>query len=213
MPRRSYDHYCAIARALDVVGERWTLLIVRELLGGPRRYSGLLADLPGISTDVLAARLREMERDGLLARRPATPRASAFVYELTAGGRALAPVLETLAAWGAPRLDDRCPTDAQRPHWLALPLARHLREAAGRGRLAATVEIRLDDGTFHVRFDADGADGPGGVAGYGDGPAERPDAVLTADHDTAAAVATGRLGLAEALHTGRATLTGTTAVP
>ena len=69
MPRRSYDQYCPLSRALDVIGERWSALIVRELLAGPRRYTDLHADLPGVSTDVLAARLKEMERDGLVARR------------------------------------------------------------------------------------------------------------------------------------------------
>lgn len=221
---RSYRQYCAVAKALDLIGERWTLLIVRELLCGPRRYSGLLADLPGISTDVLAARLREMERDGLLTRRPASPGASAYVYDLTPDGHALSPILETLALWGAPRLDDRSPTDAHRPHWLALPLARRLRAATDLA--AATVEVRLEDGTFHVRLgdrdDAGGAarpagvagvaDGERGVVGYGDGPARRPDAVLATDHATAAAIAAGRVSVTEATRTGRATLTGAGAV-
>ena len=218
MPRRSYDHYCAIARALDVVGERWTLLIVRELLGGPRRYSGLLGDLPGISTDVLAARLREMEADGLLARRPAAARGAAFVYALTADGRALSPVVEALAAWGGPRLTDRSPTDAQRPHWLALPLARHLRESADHRR-PTTVEVRLEDGTFHIHLGhpdaAEQAGEPGSTAtraAYGDGPAGCPDAVLAIDHATATAIAADRLALDEALRTGRATISGATPI-
>src|ERR1022692_4889160 len=76
MPRRSYDQYCPLARALDVVGERWTVLIVRELLAGPRRYTDLHADLPGVSTDVLASRLKEMENDGLVTRRRRLPSTS-----------------------------------------------------------------------------------------------------------------------------------------
>ncbi|EFL38196.1 transcriptional regulator, partial [Streptomyces griseoflavus Tu4000] len=72
-PRRSYDQYCSAARALDAVGDRWTLLIVRELLAGPRRYTDLHADLPGVSTDVLASRLKDMERDGLTTRRRLPP--------------------------------------------------------------------------------------------------------------------------------------------
>src|SRR5206468_1679054 len=91
MPRRSYDQYCAVARALDAVGDRWTLLIVRELLGGSRRYTDLHADLPGVSTDMLASRLKDMERDGLVTRRRLAPPGAAYVYELTARGHALLP--------------------------------------------------------------------------------------------------------------------------
>ncbi|MDX3619053.1 winged helix-turn-helix transcriptional regulator, partial [Streptomyces europaeiscabiei] len=85
-PRRSYDQYCSAARALDLVGDRWTLLIVRELLAGPRRYTDLHADLPGVSTDVLASRLKGMERDGLTTRRRLPPPGAAYVYELSARG-------------------------------------------------------------------------------------------------------------------------------
>lgn len=100
--RRSYDQHCAAARALDLVGDRWTLLVVRELLAGPRRYTDLHADLPGVSTDMLAGRLKDMEGAELVTRRRLPPPASAFVYELTPRGRELLPVLRTLAAWGRP---------------------------------------------------------------------------------------------------------------
>ena len=131
MPRRSYDHYCPLSRALDVIGERWTLLIVRELLAGPRRYTDLHADLPGVSTDVLAARLKELERDGLLARRRLPPPASASVYELTRRGESLLPALTALADWGAAELPPAPgPTDALRAHWFALPLLNRVASAA-----------------------------------------------------------------------------------
>lgn len=199
MPRRSYDQFCAIARALDVLGERWTLLIVRELLGGARRYSDLLADLPGISTDVLAARLREMEADGLLTRRPVGPRGTASAYALTPDGRALTSVMEALAGWGGGRLEDRGATDAVRGHWFALPLALRFRDAAGgRGGL---VEVRLEEGVFHVTLDP---------VTYADGAAERPDAAVTTDHGTAGELASGRLTLPAAVRAGRATVTGET---
>lgn len=121
MPRRSYDQYCPVARALDVVGERWALLIVRELLAGSRRYTDLHADLPGVSTDVLASRLKDMEREGLVTRRRLPPPGAAYVYELTDRGRDLRPVLTTLATWGAPALGEPRPTDAVRVHWFAVP--------------------------------------------------------------------------------------------
>ncbi|MCF3964260.1 winged helix-turn-helix transcriptional regulator, partial [Streptomyces fuscigenes] len=168
MPRRrSYDQYCAAARALDAVGDRWTLLIVRELLAGPRRYTDLHADLPGVSTDVLASRLRDMERDDLVTRRKLPPPAAAAVYELTARGTDLLPVLTALAAWGAGDLGEPGPTDAVRAHWFALPLLRILRERAG----AATgaVEVRVDAGTFHVRLDAEDAANAANAADSADG--------------------------------------------
>ncbi|MFF5406604.1 winged helix-turn-helix transcriptional regulator [Streptomyces misionensis] len=202
-PRRSYDQYCSAARALDLVGDRWTLLIVRELLAGPRRYTDLHADLPGVSTDVLASRLKDMERDGLATRRRLPPPGAATVYELTARGSALLPVLQALGAWGEPELDARRPTDAVRAHWFALPL---LRALEGEG----LVEVHLEAGDFHVRAGAEaGEDGPV----YGDGPAPRdPDARLTFDTATCEAVAQGRLSLADAVRTGRVTVTGEGAI-
>ncbi|WP_338701958.1 helix-turn-helix domain-containing protein [Streptomyces sp. Q6] len=168
MPRRSYDQYCAAARALDLVGDRWTLLIVRELLAGPRRYTDLHADLPGVSTDMLATRLKDMERDGLAVRRRLPAPASAYVYELTPRGRALLPVLQALGEWGAPELAERRPTDAVRAHWMALPVLRELE----RGGVTGVVEVRVDEGVFHVRVG-------GGEPVYGDGEfAGEPDARL-----------------------------------
>ncbi|RKE18470.1 HxlR family transcriptional regulator [Streptomyces sp. TLI_171] len=117
MPRRSYDQYCAVARALDAVGERWSLLIVRELLGGPRRYTDLHADLPGVSTDILATRLKQLEGEGLVERRRLERPANATVYELTDRGTGLRPVIEALAHWGGPELGPPRPTDAVREHW------------------------------------------------------------------------------------------------
>jgi DNA-binding HxlR family transcriptional regulator len=207
MPRRSYDQYCAIARALDVLGERWTLLIVRELLGGPRRYSDLLADLPGISTDVLAARLREMEGDALITRRPIATRGNSWAYDLTLDGRELAPVVESLAGWGSGRLDGRGATDAVRGHWFALPLARRFRDAArstDHRDPADTIEVRLEEGAFHVTLSGDAP------AAYADGPAERPDAVVATDHATAAELAAGRMSLPEAVRGGHAVVSGRT---
>ncbi|GAA1944264.1 hypothetical protein GCM10009738_17100 [Kitasatospora viridis] len=124
MSRRSYDQYCAIARALDAVGERWSLLIVRELLGGPRRYTDLHADLPGVSTDILAARLKQLETEGLVERRRLERPVKVVVYELTGRGLALRPVLDALGAWGLPALGEQRPTDAVREHWVtAAPVA------------------------------------------------------------------------------------------
>ncbi|MFE9612980.1 winged helix-turn-helix transcriptional regulator [Streptomyces sp. NPDC006012] len=205
-PRRSYDQYCSAARALDLVGDRWTLLIVRELLAGPRRYTDLHADLPGVSTDVLASRLKDMERDGLATRRRLPPPAAAYVYELTARGRELLPVVQALGAWGQSELRERGPTDAVRAHWFALPLLRALaEEGLVDVRLAEVhlVEIRLDEGDFHLYVGAE--DGP--VYGDGQAPAE-PEARLSMDTGTGTAVARGLLRVSDAVRSGRLTVTG-----
>ncbi|MFE6281732.1 winged helix-turn-helix transcriptional regulator [Streptomyces sp. NPDC057877] len=195
-PRRSYDQYCSAARALDAVGDRWTLLIVRELLAGPRRYTDLHADLPGVSTDVLASRLKDMERDGLTTRRRLPPPGAAYVYELTPRGRALLPVLQALGEWGQAELGERRPTDAVRAHWFALPLLRGLE---GEG----LVEVRLEEGVFHLYVGAE--DGPL----YGDGPAPgEADALLALDTGTCTAVARGELSVTDAVRDGRIAVTG-----
>ncbi|MEU2052576.1 winged helix-turn-helix transcriptional regulator [Streptomyces bungoensis] len=195
-PRRSYDQYCSVARALDAVGDRWTLLIVRELLAGPRRYTDLHADLPGVSTDVLASRLKDMERDGLATRRRLPPPGAASVYELTGRGSRLLPVLQALGRWGEDELGERRPTDAVRAHWFALPL---LRALDGEG----LVEVRLEEGVFHLRAGAQ--DGPV----YGDGPAPgEADARLVLDAGTCEALARGETDLLAAVRAGRVTVTG-----
>ncbi|MFC5636018.1 winged helix-turn-helix transcriptional regulator [Streptomyces bullii] len=194
--RRSYDQYCSVARALDLVGDRWTLLIVRELLAGPRRYTDLHADLPGVSTDVLASRLRDMERDGLATRRRLPPPGAAYVYQLTCRGLELLPVLQALGEWGQPELGERRPTDAVRAHWFALPLLRAL-EGPG------VVEVSLEEGDFHLYAGAE--NGPV----YGDGPApSEPDVRLVLDTDTCTAISRGELTLVQAVRDGRVEVTG-----
>ncbi|MFJ8000671.1 winged helix-turn-helix transcriptional regulator [Streptomyces sp. NPDC096310] len=215
MPRRrSYDQYCAAARALDAVGDRWTLLIVRELLAGPRRYTDLHADLPGVSTDVLASRLKDMERDELATRRRLPPPAAAYVYELTERGRGLLPVLTALAEWGAPALEERRPTDAVRAHWFAVPLLRALSGPCGAPGAEGVVEVRLDEGVFHLRLGGEGTDGADGAVrdaarpAYGDGPAPGPDACLTLDSDTCRALGAGVLTVADGVRDGRIAVAG-----
>lgn len=206
--RRSYDQFDATARALDSVGDRWTLLIVRELLGGPRRYTDLHADLPGVSTDVLASRLKDMEQTGLALRRKLPPPSAASVYELTARGRALLPVLAALAEWGAPALAERRPTDAVRAHWFALPLLGALTWLTQEGEL----EVRLEEGEFHLQVGGGaGAVRPGAAAGsevYGYGPADRPDARIVLDAEVCLELAEGRTTFAEAVKDSRVEVLG-----
>src|SRR6266542_1496523 len=122
MSRRSYDQYCALARALDVIGERWTLLVVRELLLGPKRYKDLLDGLPGIGTNLLAQRLRELEENGLVRRRRLPAPAGVAVYELTEAGRALEDSVLALGRWGAAFLGVPRTTDRYRPGWYVLSM-------------------------------------------------------------------------------------------
>lgn len=180
MSRRSYDHYCTVSRALDIVGDRWNLLVVRELCSGPRRYSDLFADLPGISTDVLAARLKDLERDGILTKRRIGPRAGTTLYELTPEGAALRPVLDSLSTWGSGLLGERRPTDAVRAHWFALPLGNAVAAHIGTG----TVTVHIGDTSFHYVIDDTGIT-------HHDGPAEDADLELHLDLTEATEIATG----------------------
>jgi DNA-binding HxlR family transcriptional regulator len=117
---RSYGQYCSIARGLDLVGDRWTLLIVRELLlRGPSRFTDLKNGLPGVATNLLSVRLKELEEAGLVSREEAPPPVATALYSLTESGAALQPVLKALARWGLRFMADERPGDAFRAQWLA----------------------------------------------------------------------------------------------
>src|SRR5262245_41905977 len=115
---KGYDQYCPIAHALELVGERWSLLVVRELMHGPRRYTDLAANLPGIGTNILASRLRDLEACGVIARRRLPPPAASQVYELTGYGQALRPLMRELAVWGLRSLGPPGPEDELAEGWL-----------------------------------------------------------------------------------------------
>jgi DNA-binding HxlR family transcriptional regulator/putative sterol carrier protein len=173
---RSYDQYCGVARALDLVGERWAMLVVRELLIGPKRFTDLQHGLPGIGTNILSARLKQLERGGVVHRRFLPPPAASTVYELTEYGRDLEEPLLGLGRWGAQSLGPRLPAQTLRSGWLALALKSFFRPDAARG-LTATFELRLSDGTYHVRVAARHVE-------ITTGPAIAPDLVLETDNDT-----------------------------
>ena len=115
---KRYDQYCPIAHALGLVGERWSLLIVRELLHGPKRYTDLAGSLPGIGTNILAARLKELETCGLVSKRRLDPPAASQVYELTPYGLELKSVMRSLALWGLRSIDPPTEEDELAPGWL-----------------------------------------------------------------------------------------------
>jgi DNA-binding HxlR family transcriptional regulator len=164
---KSYSQYCPVAHALDLVGERWSLLIARELLHGPLRYTDLAERLPGIGTNILASRLRDLEAGGVVAKRKLPPPTPVTIYELTAHGKGLHRVLHELAHWGARSLG---PPDEERfdapPGWLEHALRLGLCLSAPPGRFVFRIgeeEASVVDGEAH----------PGAVAD--------PDAVITGD--------------------------------
>jgi DNA-binding HxlR family transcriptional regulator len=122
MAGKTYYMYCAVARALEILGERWTLLVVRELLTGPKRYADLLDGLPGIASNMLTDRLRGLTEAGAITQHRLPPPAASTVYELTERGRQLKPVLLTLGGWGLPLLADPRPGEQFRLDWLMIAL-------------------------------------------------------------------------------------------
>jgi len=149
---RSYDQYCGIARALDLVGERWAMLVVRELVLGPKRFTDLRRGLPGIGTNVLAARLKELESSGVLARRTLPPPAASTVYELTEYGRELEEVVLAFGRWGAKSMGPRSAQQTLQSECVAVALTAFFRPEAAED-LRATVEFRFEDGTFLAQID------------------------------------------------------------
>ena len=137
---KTYDDYCPIAQALGLVGERWSLLVVRELIGGPKRYTDLVEGLPGIGTNILAARLKDLEAAGVLAKRKLPPPAASTVYELTPYGLDLRPILHELARWGARSLGPPSP-ERLGPGWLR----NALEVALTAGPQPAPISFRVGD--------------------------------------------------------------------
>jgi DNA-binding HxlR family transcriptional regulator len=164
---KSYNQYCPVAHALDVVGERWALLIVRELVEhGQLRYSDLHANLPGCGTNILAARLKDLERHGVVQRRKLPPPAASTVYELTEYGRELRSVLHVLAHWGARSLGPPDVDTPLEPGWLAGALEM----ALPADHVASAIEFHVDDEVASfVRGESQ------------EGPLESPDAVVHTD--------------------------------
>jgi DNA-binding HxlR family transcriptional regulator len=163
---KRYDEYCPVAHALGLVGERWALLVVLELMRGPKRYTDLAESLRGIGTNILASRLRDLEAGGIVKKRRLPPPAASRVYELTDYGRELRPVIRELALWGARSLGPPTEEDELFPGWLANALDTVLAPLAPAGRF----EFRVGD---EVASLVDGEALPG--------PAEDPDVVVEGD--------------------------------
>jgi DNA-binding HxlR family transcriptional regulator len=148
---RSYNQFCAVAKSLDVVGERWTLLIVRELLlRGPSRYTDLRNGLPGIATNLLADRLQALESAGVVAREDAPPPIATTLFSLTSRGRELASVIRELGRWGLPFMGIQSPDDAFESHWLTLPVQLFLRDRDPKSD-PVTIELQAGDESAFLR--------------------------------------------------------------
>lgn len=199
MPR-SYDQFCPLARSLDVLGERWTLLVVRELRLGPKRFTDLREGLPGVGPTLLAGRLRNMQAAGLVRRRKLPPPAAVNVYELTEAGEELAPAMVALSRWGMRYMGARKPDDHFRLGWLlAAQQAMHDPEST-RG-VRETYELRIADEVYSVRVDD-------GSLEIKQGPSPDPDLIVTTDYETLFALGSGELSPAEAVRLGRAKMKG-----
>jgi DNA-binding HxlR family transcriptional regulator len=165
---KRYEQYCPMAHALDLVGDRWALLIVRDLMHGPLRYTDLVERLPGIGTNILAARLRDLERHGVVTRRILPPPAASRVYDLTDYGRELRPALRELALWGARSLGPPTEQEELFEGWLANAMDTVIARLAPSGRF----EFRVGD---EIAALVDGE--------VVSGPVDNPDVVVTGKPD------------------------------
>jgi DNA-binding HxlR family transcriptional regulator len=172
--KRSYGQYCPLAKALDVIGGRWTLLLVRELIGGPRRFKDLLDGLPGIGTNLLSDRLRELQETGVIEKRTLPPPAGSTVYELTERGRTLVPIAVRLAQWGFPLMGELTAEEEFRVHWFMTGAKSAFRPEAAEGvRLVCEMRASESD-VAHFRIED-------GALDIFHGPAYEPDLALSGE--------------------------------
>ncbi|MFL6140612.1 MAG: winged helix-turn-helix transcriptional regulator [Labedaea sp.] len=201
MEQRTYNQYCATARTLDLVGERWTLLLIRELLTGPKRFTDLQASLRGLGTGLLAARLKHLEHEGLAHKITLPPPANTPAYALTEAGAELGPAVLALARWGLKwAMDEPRPTDTFHPGWAVLGL-RACFDATAAAGLHAIYEFRVDNEIFHARIDD-------GTIEALHGPAQHPDTTITVSKTAFLRLTSQTLTIAEAIKTGAASVSG-----
>lgn len=198
--RRTYNQYCGLAAALDVLGERWTLLIIRELLIRPRRYRDLLADLPGIGTNLLAERLKFLVDEGIVRQRELAGGSKRHAYEITEKGEALRPIALGLARWGMEFVGDLSPEYAVRPSWAFLAVEAMI-DPDNVPDVNEQYEFHVDDEVFHI-------DVRDGTARALTGPADDPAMNAITDAATFVQIGGGRLSPLAATVTGKLTLSG-----
>ncbi len=190
---RSYGQYCSVAKALDVIGDRWTLLIVRELLvQGPSRYTDLRNGLPGIATNLLAERLRELEQAGIVVREDAPPPVATALFSVTSRGVQLKPVIDELGRWGMPLMAETTPEEEYRSYWLSMPVEQFL--VAGSGA-PTTIEVRAGEQPMLI-------EARDGAVRTRPGTSEQPDAVLSGPPQLVLGLITGALEREDAVSRG-----------
>lgn len=198
---RSYGQYCGLAHALELIGERWALLIVRDLIAGPKRFTDLRLGLPRIPTNVLSTRLKELEESGVVQRRALPRPAASVVYELTGYGSQLEGIVLKLGAWGAQTMGDPKPEDVFTADGAVLALRTAVRPEAAAGERIGYV-LRVGDVVVHALLADD-------TLTAGLGPLEGADVVLSMPEVvTFKALLTGQLSPAEALLDGAVTIEG-----
>ena len=200
-PVRSYQQFCPVARALDLVGERWTLLIVRELLWGPKRYTDLQAGLPGIGPNLLADRLRTLESAGLIEKRQLEPPAASTVYELTQLGAGLRLVVMDLFDWGLGLVAKPDDDDVIRASYWLPAIEAALANASVDPACTDVYEFRVGEERVTVEL-------AGGEVHARQGSASSPDLVIQTDHQTFAALGMRRISPQHAIEHGKLSIDG-----
>ncbi|HUO48069.1 MAG TPA: winged helix-turn-helix transcriptional regulator [Acidimicrobiales bacterium] len=192
---RSYGQYCAVAKALDVVGDRWTLLIVRELtVQGPCRYTDIAHGLPGVASNLLTDRLRDLEEAGIVEREAAPPPVATTLYRLTDAGRELGPVLRALGHWGTRYMFEPTGDEVFRGAWLSFPITEFLRDRRPEDP-PVTIEIDTGDDPVVIEVGA-------GTVSHRRGRADEPDLALRGSPPVVLGALTGKVSAAEAVVAG-----------
>jgi DNA-binding HxlR family transcriptional regulator len=198
---RSYGQFCGLAAALDLLGERWTLLLVREVLTGPKRFNELLNALDGIGPNLLAKRLHRLTEEGLLVHEPLADHDRGGRYRLSPEGQALRPAVLSLASWGLRNMAAHVKEGRVNPHWGMLAVEAMAADHAGLARVSETYQFQIDDVSFVVEVK------PGAVR-VCEGTAQEPSLTVSADADTFVRIGARVLSPFAAVAQGRITVDG-----
>jgi DNA-binding HxlR family transcriptional regulator len=199
MGKRQYNQYCPLAYSLDIIGERWTLLIVRDLIFGPRRYSDLLAGLPGIGTNLLANRLKALEAANIIVQQQLPPPSASTVYALTEHGRGLQKVITAIAEWGMDYVSKPPPDDDYLGVVPTMGAIKGFFNPENTGDTHVTCEFHAQGEVFHVSLDS-------GMLEVAPGAASSPDVVVAIDLKTLLNLVHGMADFASAISSGKLTV-------
>ena len=199
MSKRSYSQNCSLAHALDLIGERWSLLLIRELLTGPKRYKDMMEGLAGIGSNLLAARLKELEGVGIVEKKTLAPPAGSVVYQLTQMGKGLEAAILELVRWGLSLEGKGDPHYLSKPEWDIVALRALFRPEKAK-RIQETYQFEIEGVVYHARI-------KDGSAKVELGALRKTDVTLITDRATLAALGKG-LSLKDAVASGKLQLEG-----